>query len=158
MSVLTKDVYLTSKDILFLKEKKNLLRDEQRKLLAERNSISADEIREENGTVLLKKINYDIPKEISKIDEKLRNYVKVEEEDFYKNHDGLTVIIGARVKLNFGEIMEEYEIHGMNQRGYNDFALGAEAPIVLKILGKKVGEVIFFNDERVEILEVTRMD
>lgn len=158
MSILTKDVYLTSKDILFLEERKNILREEQKKLVEERNSIKADEIREKDVTALFKKINYDIPKEISKIDEKLRNYVKVEEEDFYKNHDGLTVIIGASVRLDFDGIVEEYEIHGVSQRGYNDFAIGVEAPIVLEILGKKVGEVIFFNDERVEILEVTRMD
>ncbi|MDD2627294.1 MAG: hypothetical protein PHR25_02905 [Clostridia bacterium] len=158
MSIRTKEVYLTSKDILFLEEKKKLLKEEQRKLLVERNSISKEDIKEENCIMLLKKINYDIPNEISKIDGKLRNFVKVEDEDFYKNHDGLTVIIGTSVVLDFGGTTEKYEIHGMNQRGYNDFALGVEAPIVIKILGKKVGEVIFFNGERVEILEVTRID
>ena len=105
------------------------------------------------------KAMYELPKKKKGLWNKYNSAIVIEETDEYKNFDGDTVIRGCRVKININGNEEcEYEIKGSEEGDINNNILSCDAPITQVLLGRRRGEKIEFNDMKIEILKVMKVD
>lgn len=83
--------------------------------------------------------------------------VIIEETPEYINWDEKTIIRKCRVTLNSNGNLKTYTILGANEGDFKNGVLSCETPLVLALLGKKVGDEIIFNNNRISVLSVERI-
>ena len=105
------------------------------------------------------KLMYTLPKEKEKILSRLENAIIIEETSEFKNFDG-KIIPGTIVEVIFDDVNETYKILGDDEATFYDdeYILSCNAPIAKSLLGKKNGDEIEFNNFKIAILSVKRID
>lgn len=105
------------------------------------------------------KLMYTLPKEKEKILSRLENAIIIEETSEFKNFDG-KIIPGTIVEVIFDNVNETYKILGDDEATFYDdeYILSCNAPIAKSLLGKKNGDKIEFNNFKIAILSVKRID
>jgi len=94
------------------------------------------------------------------IDELLRLYrnaVIIEETEEYKNWDATTVSRKCEVDLEIDGEVERYTILGHGESNVLENVVSCEAPIAIKLLGKKTGDAIEFNGMKIVIKGVSKV-
>lgn len=104
------------------------------------------------------KAMYGVPAAKRELLLKLQNVVVIEDTDEYKNWDGQTVIRKCVVVIDYNGDVDEYKILGENEGDVMNGILSCKSPIVLSLLGKKPGDVVYYNSEPIKILEVKRLE
>lgn len=100
------------------------------------------------------KAMYELPEKKNELWNKYNSAIIIEEMDEYKNFDYKTVIIGAKVTINFDGDICTYKILGNDEGDLKNDVLSCQAPISQAIINKKVGDTVKFNKSVIEILEV----
>lgn len=129
------------------------------KLMGKSDEMDSD-LRENPEFMELRvKAMYGIPNKRRALAEELsRNIVIIEDSDEYKNWDMNTVIRKCKVSVSIdGEPTEEYTILGHNEGNIHENILSCEAPLVLSMLGHKIGESVEFNGMKIDILNVGKV-
>lgn len=101
------------------------------------------------------KAMYELPAKKRELGTLYSNALIIEDADDYINFDGETVIIGARVILDFDGDLENYVILGNREADITSNILSCEAPIAKAILGHKKGDSVKFNNLNVRIADVS---
>ena len=100
------------------------------------------------------KVSYKLPHEKNKLKEVLRNSLILEDQDFYKNFDGETVIVGAKVTLLYNGDKEEYSIVGYGQDDPFNNVIIYNCDFANSLLGKKKGEQFQYKNSTIKILKI----
>ena len=104
------------------------------------------------------KAMYSIPNRKKELGRQIRNAIIIEDSDEYKNWDGQTVIRKSIINITVDGEDETYNILGYNEGDLQENILSCEAPLVLALLGHKIGESIKFNDMNITINNVTKIE
>ena len=104
------------------------------------------------------KAMYAIPNRKKELGEQIRNAIIIEDTDEYKNWDECTVIRKCIIDLSVDGDDETYTVLGYNEGNINENILSCEAPLVLSLLGHKIGETVIFNDMRIKIKDVKKIE
>ena len=115
---------------------------------------------EENPAFLQLRVNNSSTIPVRKMDllEKLQNLEIIEEMPEYLEWDGTTVIRKCVVELVIDNEVEVWTILGHGEGSVNDGILSCDAPLVVSILGHKVGEQVEFNGMSIEIRKVSKVE
>lgn len=103
------------------------------------------------------KLMYVLPEQKRKVNERYDNAVIIEDTEEYRNFDGVTVIKGSEVEVLFDGEKETYTILGNSEGNLDKNILSCDAPIAETLLGKKIGDIVNFNNFKVEILSVKKV-
>lgn len=119
-------------------------------------SAKADNDLRENPEFMQLRVKamYELPKKKDELSRKCRDAVIIEDTDEYKSFDGTKVIIGSTVNIIFGDEECMYTILGNDEGDIDNDILSCAAPLSKSLVGKKVGEKFFFNDEEITVLSV----
>jgi len=79
----------------------------------------------------------------------------IEETPEFKNWDGKTIIRKCEVLLNIGGEVEAYKILGSNEADFDNNILSCNAPLVLALIGHKIGDVVNFNNAVVTVMGIS---
>ena len=104
------------------------------------------------------KVTYTSSAERSKIIEKLNNAVIIEDTEEFRNWDGQTVSRKCEVTIDYDGTIIVYKILGENEADIENDVLSCAAPIVLSMLGNRVGEFINFNGNTIYIENIKRIN
>ncbi len=104
------------------------------------------------------KITYSYSAERSKIIENLNNAVIIEDTEEYKNWDGQTISRKCEVTVDYNGTEVTYKILGENEADIDNDVLSCSAPIVLSMLGHRVGEFIDFNGNTIYVENIRRIN
>ena len=104
------------------------------------------------------KITYTYNTERSKIIENLNNAVIIEDTEEFKCWDGQTVSRKCEVTIDYNGMQVTYKILGENETDLDNDILSCNAPIVLSMLGHKVGDFIDFNGNTIYIESIKRIN
>ena len=104
------------------------------------------------------KITYSYSAERSKIIENLNNAVIIEDTEEYKNWDGQTISRKCEVTIDYNGTEVTYKILGENEADIDNDVLSCSAPIVLSMLGHRVGEFIDFNGNTIYDENIRRIN
>ena len=104
------------------------------------------------------KITYSYSAERSKIIENLNNAVIIEDTEEYKNWDGQTISRKCEVTIDYNGTEVTYKILGENEADIDNDVLSCSAPIVLSMLGHRVGEFIDFNGNTIYVENIRRIN
>ena len=115
---------------------------------------------EENPAFLQLRVDNSSTLAVRKMDilEKFPNLEIIEETPEYLEWDGTTVIRKCKVELVVDHEVVEWTILGHGEGSVDDGILSCDAPLVLSILGHKVGEQVYFNDMQIEIKKVSKVE
>lgn len=86
-----------------------------------------------------------------------RSAVIIEETEEYMNWDVTTVSRKCEVDLEIEGEVEKYTILGHGEANVLDNVLSCEAPIAIKLLGKKVGDVVYFNGMKIVLKGISKV-
>lgn len=111
-------------------------------------------LRSEEYRILKRRIRIDIPNEKQKIKEKLKHIKLVDENDC--DFDGVTVSVFTKVTLDYDGEIEKYKIVPLCESSTADDEISCNSPIAQRILGKKIGDVVNFNNMKVTIVDVEK--
>lgn len=100
------------------------------------------------------KAMYELPSKKEELKRKYSTAVIIQDTKEYKEFDGTTVVIGAEVTLEFDGDICTYLILGNDEGDLKNDILSCEAPISKALIGKKVGEVIRYDNVQIKILGV----
>lgn len=103
------------------------------------------------------KLTYVLPEQKRKVNERYDNAVIIEDTEEYRNFDGVTVIKGSEVEVLFDGEKETYTILGNSEGNLDENILSCDAPIAETLLGRKIGDIVNFNNFKVEILSVKKV-
>ena len=104
------------------------------------------------------KAMYSIPNMKKELGNQIKNAIIIEDTDEYINWDGKTVIRKCNIDLSIDGEEERYTILGFNEGNIRENILSCEAPLVISLLGHKVGETILFNDMKITINNVQKIE
>ncbi len=124
------------------------------KLMGESAQMDND-LRENPDFMALRfKAMYELPQKKKTLSELCQNAIIIEDMDEFKKFDGVTVIMGVTVTINFDGEKEIYHIVGTNEGDLQNNSISENSPIAQAILGKKVGETVQFRGMDITILSV----
>lgn len=103
------------------------------------------------------KLMYVLPEQKRKVNERYDNAIIIEDTEEYKSFDGATVIKGSKVEVLFDGEKETYTILGNSEGNLDKNILSCNAPIAEILLGRRVGDIVNFNNVKVEILSVKKV-
>lgn len=103
------------------------------------------------------KAMYGIPAQKRDLIIKYQSAVIIEETPEYINWDGETIIRKCSITIDYDGEEETYKILGANEGDLQNNILSCEAPLVQALLGKKVGDEIFFNGCKIKVLSVNKI-
>ena len=103
------------------------------------------------------KAMYSLPAKKRKLDHLIKTAIIIEDCEDYKKWDGVTVIKKCVVSLDFGDGEETFTILGYNESDIDNNILSCEAPLSLALYGHKAGETILFNDMKIIINSVSKV-
>ena len=104
------------------------------------------------------KAMYSIPNMKRELAQQIANAIVIEDTQEYKNWDSESVIRKCKVSLSIDDEEETYTILGYNEGNLRENILSCEAPLVLALLGHKIGETITFNGMDVTINNVVKIE
>lgn len=104
------------------------------------------------------KAMYSIPNMKKELGNQIKNAIIIEDTDEYINWDGQTVLRKCDIELSIDGEDEKYTILGFNEGNIRENILSCEAPLVMALLGHKIGETIIFNDMKITINNVKKID
>lgn len=100
------------------------------------------------------KVTYTYNAERAKIIENLNNAVIIEDTEEFKNWNEQTVSRKCEVTIDYEGTQIKYKILGENEADIDNDILSCNAPLVISMLGHKVGEFIDFNGSTIYIESV----
>ena len=104
------------------------------------------------------KAMYGIPNRKKELGNQLRNAIIIEDTEEYQKWDGTTVIRKCEIEVSIdGDENERYTILGFNEGNILENILSCEAPLVLALLGHKIGETVIFNGMKITINNVKKI-
>lgn len=133
---------------------------ETTKLMGKSDEMDSD-LRENPEFMELRvKAMYGIPSRKRELAQELKkNIIIIEDTDEYKNWDGKTVIRKCQINISIdGMLGEEYTILGCNEGDISKDIISCEAPLVMALLGHKIGEEVEFNGMKITINSVTKLE
>lgn len=86
--------------------------------------------------------------------EKINNYIIIEDTDDYINWTGKTIIRKCEVFLNWNGMEQNFKILGDNESDLENDIMSCEAPIAKLLLGHKIGDILDFRNNKIEILDI----
>ena len=107
---------------------------------------------------LRKKLMYDLPRNRLELIKKYEAATIIEEMDEYLNFNGKHVILGSRVEIDFEDEICSYTILGTDEGDIDNNIMSCKAPLSEALLGKKVGEIIKFNNMNIKILKIEKSE
>lgn len=134
----------------------DILHDEIEKEMG--RSVKRDNDLRENPEYMELRVKamYAIPAQKRELLLKYQSAVIIEDTPEYINWDGETVIRKCKIVINYDGDEEVYTILGSNEGDFQNGILSCESPLVLALLGKKVGDVIDFNGSIIKIVSVKK--
>ncbi len=135
----------------------DILHDEVEKEMG--RSVKRDNDLRENPEYMELRVKamYGIPAQKRDLLLKYQSAVIIEETPEYIDWDGETVIRKCKITISYDGDEETYTILGSNEGDLQNGILSCESPMVLALLGKKVGDAVKFNDSIIEILSVRKL-
>ncbi len=130
------------------------------KLMGKSDEMDSD-LRENPEFMELRvKAMYAIPNRKRELAQELKkNIIIIEETEEYKNWDGKTVIRKCQINVSINGMQgKEYTILGCNEGDISKNIISCEAPLVMALLGHKIGEEIEFNGMKVTINNVEKLE
>lgn len=124
------------------------------KMMGESTKIDNDLRENPEYNELQTKVSYNLPYEKQKLKEILLNCLIIEEQDFYKNFDGNTVVINSKVTLLYNEEKEEYTIVGYGQEDPLNNIISYNCDFAINLLNKKTGDEFKYKNSNIKILNV----
>lgn len=100
------------------------------------------------------KVSYKLPFEKKEIKEILNDSVIIENQDFYKNFDSQTVIIGSKIELLYNDNVEIYEIVGYGDDDPFNNIISYNCDFSKNLIGKKTNEEFFYKNNKIKVLKV----
>lgn len=104
------------------------------------------------------KVTYTYSAERSKIIENLNNAIIIEDTEEFKSWDGQTISRKCEVTVDYNGTEITYKILGENEADIDNDVLSCSAPIVLCMLGHRVGEFIDFNGNTIYVENIRRIN
>ena len=149
---------LTLEEFEKLNEKEEALLKEEREVC-----LKIKELAKENRNVfedteyqrLKHRISSEIPDRLSDIRHK-KSTAKIIQNGNVE-FDGMTVTIGTKVKLDYGDAIEEFTLLAICDSDFENNIISCNAPIARTIIGKKKGDIVPFMDGSVKILDVLKL-
>ena len=155
--------YYTKEGLKKLKKEYENIEEEYNKttkLMGKSDEMDSD-LRENPEFMELRvKAMYGVPNRKRELAQELRqNIIIIEETNEYKNWDNQSVIRKCKIHISIdGLPEEEYTILGCNEGNLKENILSCEAPLVMSLLGHKIGEEIEFNGMKIVINNVTKLE
>lgn len=91
------------------------------------------------------KVTYTYNAERSRIIQNLNNAIIIEDTEEYENWDGQTISRKCEVTIDYEGMQITYKILGENEADLDNDVLSCSAPLVISLLGHKVGDFIDHN-------------
>ena len=135
----------------------DVLHDEVEKEMG--RSVKRDNDLRENPEYMELRVKamYGIPAKKRELLQQYLSAVIIEETPEYINWDGETVIRKCSITIDYNNSIKTYTILGANEGDLKNNILSCETPIVLALLGKKIGDEITFNDRKIKVLDVNKI-
>ena len=124
------------------------------RLMGESTKIDNDLRENPEYNELQNKVSYKLPYEKSQVKELLNNSLIIEDQDFYKNFDGKTVIIGSKITLLYNNVEEVYSIVGQGEEDPFNNIISYSCDFANSIIGKKINDEFRYRNSNVKILKV----
>jgi len=135
----------------------DILHDETEREMG--RSVKRDNDLRENPEYMSLRVRamYEIPARKQELVQQYQSAVIIEETPEYIDWDNETVIRKCIITLDYDGEIEIYKILGENEGDLKNNILSCGSPIVLAMLGKKIGEEIEFNGYKIKILSVEKI-
>jgi len=96
-------------------------------------------------------------KQQDKLRTKFDNAVIIEDTEEYQNWDGQTVIRKCNVEVEINGEIEKWQILGCNECDCCHNVFSCDAPLIVKMLGRKVGETFTYNELQITIKNIAKI-
>ena len=152
--------YYTKKGFKKLRNSLDELRVEYEKKLLELGQMEKDNNLAESTEFIRARFNitYTYDYKRKEIIDNLNQAIIIEQTEEYENWDGKSVSRKCIVTVNYSGEEETFIILGENETDLDNNVLSCSAPLVLTMLGHKVGEFVDFNGDTIYIESVRRID
>lgn len=97
---------------------------------------------------------YSLPTEKQQLLDVYRTAVIIEETEMFQNWDGKTVIVGCDVEVLMNEELQKFRILGVSESDISNNIISCNTGLAQELLLHKKGEIICFNQMKVEIINV----
>lgn len=152
--------YYTRKGFKKLRNSLDELRNECEQNLRKLGEVEKDNNLAESTEFIQERFNitYTYNADRARIIESLNNAIIIEDTEEFKNWDGQTVSRMCEITIDYEGTKITYKILGENEADLDNDILSCSAPIVLRMLGHRVGEFIDFNGNTIYIENINRLD
>ena len=150
-------IYLSKKGKKLLEEKIDLIEKEiieTYKQMGESTKLDNDLRENPEYNELQNKVSYALPLEKKKLKDTLNNALIIEEQDFYKNFDGIKIIIGTKVTLLYNDNKEIYLIVGEGEDNPFENIISYNCDFAVNLIGKKVNDEFKYKNANIKILDI----
>ena len=150
-------IYLSRKGKKILEDKLESIEREitdTYKAMGESNKIDNDLRENPEYLELQTKVSYKLPLEKSKIKEMLNNSLIIEEQEFYKNFNNETAVIGSKVTLLYNGEEEVYFIVGYGEEDPFNNVISYTCDFAINLIGKKRYEEFKYRNSNIKIIKI----
>lgn len=126
------------------------------KMMGESTKLDNDLRENPEYNELQNKVSYKLPLQKKEIKEVLNNSLIIEEQNFYKNFDGKTVIINSKVTLLFNKEKEIYHIVGYGEDDAFNNIISYNCDFAISLLGKKINDEFKFKNSVIKIISIEK--